>query len=161
MIQLKRTERLFSQTASSFSLSRSYSMHASCGLILCDSLYLLDMSSGAYTKRRDAYKKVRSKGPDLWSLNLCGTWIGNPVDTCCPSANTRYGSQAIDNETCRRRREDASVEIRKQKREENLAKRRFMSDDLPQDGSSLPGTDQQSLTNKAARVDDLPRYGFI
>lgn len=36
-----------------------------------------------------------------------------------------------------------------------------MSDDLPQDGSSLPGTDQQSLTNKAARVDDLPRYGFI
>ena len=35
--------------------------------------------------------------------------------------------QALDSETCRRRRGDAGIEIRKQKREENLAKRRFLS----------------------------------
>lgn len=45
----------------------------------------------------------------------------------------------MDGDTCRRRREDVTVEIRKQKREENLAKRRFVTESVGGGGTTVGG----------------------
>lgn len=77
--------------------------------------------------------------------------------------------QEIDSDSCRRRRGDMTMEIRKQKREEGLAKRRICNIEeaspfAAATGPSTmmsPGTIPQPLpaTKQAPpRVEDIPRY---
>jgi hypothetical protein len=83
----------------------------------------------AEKRRKDAYKKVRAheaRGMD------------DPVLVPAHPPPRRL-PQAIDQDSCRRRRGDATIEIRKQRREESLSKRRNISEEpTPQRSSSPP-----------------------
>lgn len=80
-----------------------------------------------------------------------------------------YIFQEIDSDSCRRRRGDMTMEIRKQKREEGLAKRRICNTEEaspfgaatgPSGMMSIGTLPQPSPATKQAppRVEDIPRY---